>query len=809
MTRTPFVDGWSHRKKVNPFAEMGKATAQYAPVAVPHDAMLGRERDPDLERGSWAAYFPGGTEEYTATLDLPDDVAGRRVVLEFEGAYRGAVVHVNGDFAGHRPYGYSRFLVDASHLIRAGANEIHVETRNHQDGRWYTGAGLFRPVWLHVLDQVHLGIDGIRITTPDIDGDRAIVEVSAEVENHSASTVTVEVEAAIAGPAGAMLTVGRTRLTLLAGSTAITRHRLSVETPELWSVDRPALHTATVTLHHGDVAEAHETAFGIRRLQLDPERGLRINGETVKLRGACIHHDNGVLGAATFTDAEERRVRILKESGFNAIRAAHNPLSTAFIEACDRLGMLVMDEAFDSWTVGKTDFGYQADFPEWWERDLESMISRDFNHPSVIMYSIGNEIPETGTPMGGVWGRRIAEKTRALDPTRFVTNGINGMLAVMPELQAMMAQQAEAQAATAPSDGAGINTMMTDLGDMMNMIGSSELVTEKTMESFGVLDVAGMNYLESRYESDRAAFPQRIIIGTETFPTRIDQLWALVESNPHVLGDFTWTGWDYLGEVGIGRVRYLDDADEMDAFSGAFPWIAAWCGDVDITGHRRPQSYYREIVFGLRPEPYIAVRRPEHHGKPFEAGPWAWSDSIASWDWPGHDGATTVVEVYSDADEVELLINGRSLGRRAAGRGARFRAEFELAYEPGTVEAIAYRSGELAERFALRSASGEPGLKVTAEPAGSAGELLYVPITVEDGTGVVVTAARSLRVDVAGPGVLQGLGSGAPVTEESYLDDVHTTFDGRALAIVRRTGEGPITLRVSTDGLADTSITLA
>ncbi|SEP98504.1 Glycosyl hydrolases family 2 [Streptomyces sp. yr375] len=822
MSRSSFNGGWQYREKSNPFAEMGGAAVPYQDVTLPHDAMITRTRDPELPRGAWTAYHPGGVYEYRKFFDLPEAEAGKRVVLEFEGVYRDAVIHVNGDYAGQRPSGYARFLVDASDLVRAGRNEIHVEARNHQDGRWYTGAGIYRDVWLHVLEPVHLAVDGIRVRTPDIEPRLAVVEAEITVVNDSVATRTVEVRTEIADPGGRAVASSSAVVTVLPGEPAVSRLRHYVDEPALWSVDTPQLHTATVELYDdGRLSESRTARFGIRRLQLDPASGLRINGETVKLRGACVHHDNGVIGAATIARADERRVEILKRAGFNAIRSSHNPVSTAMLDACDRLGMLVIDEAFDMWTTGKTEFGAALHFVEWWERDLESMIARDFNHPSVVLYSIGNEIPETGTPRGGVWGRRLAEEVRALDDTRFVTNAVNGMLAVLPDVVEMMQPKSKPKpepeseptdsglVPAAGDDSPGINTLMSDLGDLMNGIGSSENVTRKTAESFGVLDVAGMNYLDGRYETDRKLFPNRIILGTETFPTLIDRYWDLVERNTHVLGDFTWTGWDYLGEAGIGRVRYPDDEDPGEPLSGPYPWLVAGCGDIDITGWRRPASYYREIVYGLRADPYIAVQRPSRHGQRVEVGAWAWSDSVASWSWGDFEGRPVVVEVYSDADEVELLVNDRSVGRSPVGPGHRYRTAFDTVYEQGNVTAIAYRDGVETGRFGLTSATGPVRLRAVVDRAvirADSSDLAFVEISLVDGEGNRFAEDRQVTVTVTGPGVLQGMGSGNPATEETFTSATHRTYDGRAVAVVRPGGAGRIGVTVTAAGCAPVEV---
>ncbi|WP_425826256.1 glycoside hydrolase family 2 TIM barrel-domain containing protein [Streptomyces fractus] len=785
MIRTSFNDDWQFRSKVSPFAELAGRTAPFEPVAVPHDAMLTRDRE-DTPDGGASGYFPGGAYEYRKTFFVPEEHQGKRIQLEFEGVYRDAVVFLNGDFAGQRPYGYSQFYVDADPFLRFGAeNEIRVECRTHQDSRWYTGAGIYRDTWMFVGDAVRIGPEGVRVTTPDIDPERAVVEVAATVENDAIEARTVDLVTEIRDATGTVVASDTAPLTLRPGEPATARPRLYVRTPSLWGPDSPTLYTCRVSVPGVDSVEV---TFGIRSLRLDPGHGLRVNGETVKLRGACVHHDNGPLGAATYARAEERRVRLLKDAGFNAIRMSHHPMSTAMLDACDRLGMLVVDEAFDMWTWGKSPFDYSLNFADWWERDIEAMVAKDRNHPSVVLYSIGNEIPETGTPAGAARGRELAAKVRALDDTRFVTNAVNNLLALLSDITGR----------SGDDDGTGVNTLMADSGFDVNAVAASELVTARTAESYSVLDVAGMNYSEIRYETDRDLFPNRIILGTETFPTRIDDLWRLVTSHSHVIGDFTWTGWDYLGEAGIGRPQYATSDASRPTFIAPYPYLLAGCGDIDITGHRRPASYYREIVFGLREQPYLAVRKPQHHGRTVLSSRWAWSDAVAAWTWPGHEGAPVTVEVYSAADEVELLVDGDSLGRRPVGEHHRFRAEFETVYRPGELLAIAYEDGRETGRDVLRTATTAVALRAEADRSvvtACVGELAYVTLTLVDATGTVHTAAdRPVRVGVSGEGVLAGFGSAQPSTEERFDGPEHFTYEGRALAVLRPTGPGTIRL---------------
>ncbi|WP_394551956.1 glycoside hydrolase family 2 TIM barrel-domain containing protein [Agromyces sp. MMS24-JH15] len=818
--RVDFNTGWRHRMKVTAFQELGGAGASdWTEVQLPHDALIGTARTADAPRGDTTAYYAGGSFEYRKTFTVPAEARGSRMLLEFDGVYRDAMVFVNGALAGQHAFGYSRFAVRIDPFVDFGAeNEVRVECRAHLDSRWYSGAGIHRDVRLITKHPLHIAHDGVRVTTPDVDAERAVVELAVTVENDGPVTSTLRLGAVVVEEDIAEVASGSTPITLLPGERGVARLRLTVPSPALWSVEDPSLYALRLQLTERDETDASGTvvrdeervSFGIRTLQLDPQRGLRINGQEVKLRGACIHADNGPLGAVSIARAEERKVQALKDAGFNAIRSAHHPASSALLDACDRLGMLVMDESFDMWTSGKSDFDTAFDFAQWWERDIEVLVAKDFNHPSVIMYSIGNEIPETGNRFGAAIGRRLAEKIRSLDGTRYITNGINGFVSMLDTIIPMM--QAN-RAAAADAGPAGVNGMMAGFGQMMSRIQASPQATERIEESFAVLDIAGMNYGDARYELDRELFPNRVIVGAETWPTDIDKNWALVTANSHVLGDFTWTGWDYLGETGIGVVKYDDDGARGQAsFATGYPGLTAWCGDLDLTGFRRPASYYREIVFGLRAEPYIAVQRPEHHGKPIAvATPWAWTDSTGSWSWAGFEDRPIHVEVYADADEVELLLDGASLGRAAVGESRAFRADFETTYRPGLLTAVAFRDGVETGRTTLASASATLDLRVHADRTSlraDGTDLAYLAIELVDEHGVVhATHDRTVTVAVDGPAVL-ALGSGAPITEEGFTSPQHRTFDGRALAIIRPTGAGGITVTVTADGCAPASVVL-
>ena len=787
-TRVSFNDGWSVRPKVGFFSELRPGQTPPEPVCLPHDALVAAARI-SSDNGSNTGYVPGGAFAYSKEFYVPEEWNGRNIAVDLEGVYRDAMVFINDDFVAQRPYGYSGFRVDMTPYLRYGEpNVIRVEARAHEDSRWYSGAGIYRDVWLIVAGDVHLDYAGVQITTPDLDGDLGVAAVATTLRNSAARPRTVRVKVDILDPAGTIVAHDESPITVMQVQTAVLRQRLTVQAPLLWDVNDPNLYTAVTSVIDGDnEPELSVTKFGFRTLQLDTTHGLRLNGRTVKLRGACVHHDNGPLGAATIRRAEERRVELLKKAGFNAIRSSHNPLSPAMLDACDRLGLLVIDEAFDVWTESKSSFDYSLRFADWWERDVEAMVLKDANHPSVIMYSIGNEIPETGNAMGAVWGRRIAEKIRQLDPTRFITNGMNPMVSVIHRL-AEMGRNIEG----------GVNSAMNQMGDMMKDIATSELVTASTEESFAILDVAGLNYGESRYELDRELFPNRLIVGTETFPGKISDNWAAIERHPHLIGDFTWTGWDYLGEAGIGRVNYADEGPQ--SFGAPFPWRTAWCGDIDITGHRRPVSYYREIVFGLRAQPYIAVHPPSNFAREARPTQWSFSDAIATWDWDVAEGTPIRIEVYSAAPEVELQINGQSVGAQPAGADNGFKAVFETEFAVGEVTAIARSADGSYETCRLSTPVGLCKLRVRADRTvieASDGDLVYVEMSLEDDEGRIFTqGTEPLSVVVEGEGVLQGVGNGNPQSEDSFRSNVWNTYEGRALAIVRPTGAGEITVTV-------------
>jgi len=804
VTKQLFNIGWSVRRKVSGFVDL-LGGAESRAVTLPHDAML------DLPRSAGgapsSAFFPGGEVEYSKSFEVPDEWRARRVSLEFEGVYRDAMVYVNDEFAGQWRYGYSVFRIGLDPHLRYGQlNTVRVEARAHQDSRWYSGLGIYRDVHLVVVPLAHLVDHEVRVTTPDVDDERAVVEATVTVRNEDVSTRRLRLEVSVLDASGVVVARNASPVTIRPGSSTVVRPRLYVDEPQRWSVDAAHLYRFAATLLDEESDDRHDVgfAFGIRTLRIDPKNGLRINDEHVKLRGACIHHDNGPLGAATIQRAEERRIELLKEAGFNAVRSSHNPLSPAMLDACDRLGMLVFDEAFDAWTEMNKPYDYTLDFTEWWQRDVDAMVRKDFNHPSVILYSIGNEIHEYGSRFGASLARDIAERIRLSDETRFVTTAISSFWAVahdvIGDLRGLLADAA----------ARGVNDVMNEMTEFFQRVTVSDTVTVKTAESHAAVDVAGLNYAEARYAIDAKSFPNRVVLGTETNPRVTASSWRHTLAHDHVIGGFTWTGWDYLGEVGLGRTDYTADPEVRGGGDPAFPWLTAWAGDLDITGYRRPQSYYREIVYGLRHDPYIAVRRPLHPGQRRLEMQWAWSDAISSWTWDVPPGSPMEVEIYSDAEEVELHLDGASQGRQPVGLDD-LTARFELAYRPGDLAAISYRDGAETGRSTIRSAQGG-SLALTADRSeihADTTDLAYLTIDVRDAAGTLVTT-REDRVDleIDGPAVLQAVSSARPSSDEDFAEPWCTLFDGRALAIVRPTGPGAIrvTARAGDGAITQASI---
>ncbi|GIM90075.1 glycoside hydrolase family 2 TIM barrel-domain containing protein [Paractinoplanes toevensis] len=777
MGTTLFTDGWSLQRLPG---------AAVVPVRLPHDAMLAEPRGARGGTGTHGGYFPGGRYRYAKRWTAPDDAARRRLSLVFEGVHGRTVVQVDGVPIGRCASGYREFTVPLHDVITPGGEhliEVDADNREVPNSRWYTGAGIYRPVWLENLPEVHLPRDGVRVHT-HATGEPTLVEVGVDVAGPAPDSLTVEVRLGDAVRATAPVTGGTAEL------------RLAVPEARLWSHDHPHLYNTTVSLLDGDVVLHRRTLrAGLRTLHVDAERGLLVNGEHILLRGACVHHDSGVLGAATFRASEFRRARILKANGYNAIRSAHNPISRDLLDACDEIGLYVMDELTDTWYQSKTAHDAAPDFAATWRDDARAMIGKDHAHPSVIMYSIGNEITETATAQGARTARELHDFITRLDPHRPTTVAINLLLNIMAtrgkspyRLEEEPAEQPKPSRITSTA----ANVLTNRLGAVMRLISQLPVADRVSRDAFAAVDIAGYNYAFSRYLGDRRRHPGRVILGTESMPGDLPRIWPLVERVPGVLGDFMWTGWDYLGEAGIGTWAY---GDQPGGLHKPYPALIAGPGAIDITGLPGAPALLARAVWGELTAPAIAVRPLDRSGQRTLRTAWRASDAVPSWAWRGCEGRTAEIEVYSADDEVELLLNGRSLGRR---RPRRFLARFRTPYQPGELVAVGYRDGHESGRSRLTSA-GPARLRLVAESEALTADgqdlaFVHIQLADEDGT-VEMLAADTVTITVAGPGHLTAFGSAAPQTEETFTGDTHTTYRGRALAVIRADDQpGTITI---------------
>jgi beta-galactosidase len=800
MDKQLFDAGWEYIDKVslgpNPFET-------WQPVTLPHDASIERPRSHQHPTSMGGGYAWSGVLTYRKKFQVPADWQGSRLQLEFEGVYMNAKVLVNGNVAAFHPYGYTSFLVDIQPYLKYGAeNEITVVVINsaQPNSRWYTGTGIYRHVWLRTGGGVHIPPWGVFVTTPRVGGeppsasDAAAAAVATEIVNDTGAAAAVVLRTRLLDAEGRLAAQVETPLEIAPQSAITVTQALNAAHVRLWSLEAPNLYTVTSeVLAGGQVVDAENTCFGFRSIAVDAENGFRLNGVPMKLRGGCIHHDNGLLGAASYDRAEFRKVELLKAAGFNAIRTAHNPPAPALLEACDRLGMLVIDETFDCWRMGKNPHDYHLYFEDWWQRDTESMVKRDRNHACVIMWSIGNEIPErTGVSDGYAWCRKQADCVRLLDNTRLVTS------ALCPLFEAMF------------EEGGG------EL-DLSNLDGLFEMgnrpPTDPEKDRFGQatgpfaawLDVSGYNYLNHRYEYDRQHFPARVICGTETFPLRAYPSWTDTARLPNVIGDFVWTALDYLGESGIGKVTY-DAPAGLFSFQDQWPYHIANCGDIDICGFKRPQSYFRDLLWGLRTIPYIGVLDPQYFGRKISYNPWGWEPVNDTWTFPGWEGKPTQVSVYSADEEVELIINGVSLGRKPAGSACQNKTQFEVTYQPGLITAVGFKQGQETGRTSLQTTSEPAALRLSVDRTALQpvyGDLAYITVEIVDQGGARVRpAVAEVSFEVSGAGALIAVGAASPESEELYTAQKRSTFEGRLMAVVRSHGEaGEIRLKASAPGL--------
>ena len=808
MKNQLYNDGWKFWADKNSFALVWNVPDFARDVELPHDAMIEQPAFAESRNGGNTGFRDSEVYVYVKNYYAAEEDRDKTLFLKFEGIYMNAFVYVNGQLAAKSPFGYSTFYADLSPFVKYGQdNEIRVQVRNGNMGnsRWYSGGGIYRDVYLLSAGPVYLVPEGLQIKTERIEkgengpAEYAVLKIRTELRNRYYNKRTLKQTLTIRNADGAVVARDEALVPLYEAEERDLTRRFIVESPALWSEENPALHTCECVLtdaETGELIDSDTETFGIRVLAVDTKRGLTVNGQTVKLRGGCIHHDSGLLGAATYEEVQLRQIRKMKEAGFNAIRMSHNPMAPAMLRACDRLGMFVMDEGFDMWNRLKSDYDYGLYFKEWWPEDVKAMVRKDYNHPSVVLYSIGNEIPEIGTDQGAQLCHDMDALIKSLDDTRFTMAAINGVFAAGDGIGKIIADISADMAASGDAVSGNVNDFMTIMDTRMDDIVTHEEVSKRLDKACAYLDVAGYNYMTARYLPDGKDNPNRVIVGSETYPPMIARNWDLVEKLPYVIGDFTWTGWDYIGEAGVGIPAYhWGDG----GFGARFPAQLAYPGDFDITGFRRPASYFREAVFGRTNVPHITVQNPAHYGEFLIKTPWVISDAVSSWTWQGMEEKPAIVEIYAGGEEAELIQDGVSLGRKPSGKAAGFRTLFETVYRPGKLEAVVYENGAEIGRSVLETAKGTPKLTITREEGNTDEKLVFLQIELKGENGVIYTDRDvEITLEASEGAVVRGFGSGDPKPAHNFADPTAELFYGRGQIIVEKPKPGSsITLKVS------------
>jgi len=780
-------------------------------VDLPHDWSIESVPDEKNLTGSGGGYFPAGIGWYRKDFTAPANWKGKQVSVEFEGVAENATVYLNGKKLGIHPYAYTSFQFDLTpELDFSKPNVLAVRVDNSElpSSRWYMGAGIYRHVQVVVSEPIHVSPCGVFVSTSEATSESAKVLVKTQVQNDSASPADVSVKTTFFSAQEKVVAKGESQLQVGAGTHGQASQEIAIAHPELWSPHTPVLYRAvTEVVQGGKTVDKVETNFGVRTLTWSVDKGLVLNGKSIKLTGGSVHHDTGPLGAAAFDRAEERKVELLKAAGMNAVRTAHNPPSPAFLDACDRLGLLVLDEPFDVWTKSKAKYDYAQFFKDWWQRDVDAMVLRDRNHPSIVFWGIGNEIPEAWTPEGAPIAKELAARVRSLDTTRPLTEAFPGAT-----------------------------------------------YTASTDAVMSQLDVTGYNYnLKQNQAKDHERVPNRIMMTTESVPSAAFDNWKLTHEHPYILGEFVWTATDYLGESGIGSWSYMtpeqaaqtnqvvsmmsqamanmgaDGKNPFEAFAQqqengkkdpmmslmfpGFPWHAANSGDLDLTGYRKPQSYYRDILWNGGDRVYATVRLPEPEGKKIVAIGWSVYPTLPSWTWPGQEGKDMQVEVYAGTEKVRLYLNNKLVGEMPTMAEQQRKALFTVAYAPGTLKAVGVNGDREVVSSVLQTVGEPVKLRLTADRnvlKADGEDLSYITVEAVDAQGrLQQNAAQEVKFTISGPGTILAVGNADQRSTEAYQGDHRLLSHGRALVVVRTSRQpGSIRLEASAPGLKGDGVTI-
>ena len=777
MKRLDFNTGWICR----PLSRPGEAV----PVTLPHDAMRTEQRIPSSLGESNIGYFEGGDYEYKKSFSLPEELAGKHLVLEFESVYHNAEVWINGEKAAFRPYGYTNFYVELDSLLKDGENEICVIARNadQPNSRWYSGTGIYRPVWLWAGEKDYIRLNGLRVETLGIQPPR----IRVSTETSAPGEVELEI---LDGDA------------VLASVKGLSPFELELPAAALWEPESPKLYTARVKFGE----DSYEERFGIRTLSWDAQKGIAINGKRIVLRGACIHHDNGLLGACTYPEAEARRIRILKETGYNAVRSAHNPCSKYLLDACDEQGMLMMDEYVDCWYMHKTQYDYASYVSEWWRQDLKDMVEKDFNHPCVVLYSTGNEVAESAQEKGIQLQRDFTAYLHSLDSSRPVTCGINiffnflssmGM-GVYSDEKAKQNADAAAKAAAESAEkkpkkkavgSEFFNTLAAKFGTNFMKFGASLPPCDwKTRDVFAAMDIAGYNYGNWRYKKDAKKYPKRLILGSETLVGDAYDFWEIAKTTPQIVGDFVWAAWDYIGECGDSSPEFADYT------SGAREdRVRGGTNRIDMTGKPNAEADYTRVAFELEKGPRLAVFPVYEKEKPTMTG-WQLTRAMRSWSWPGCEGENAEIEVYARAAKVELFVNGTRAGSGTPKKGI---VHFRTAYQPGELSAVSFDAkGNELGRDSLQTAKEQTEMRLECESSVCRpGEMVFFRVRYTDQDGEVKPMEKhTVRIEAENGTVMGAVnascsfsGNFAQSEAPSYFGELQTVVQAGTAGILRVT----------------------
>jgi len=765
-----FDEGWRfHRGDIANAEQTSFKDNSWRDIDLPHDWSIedlpgtNSPFNPDAINGVSVGFTTGGIGWYRKTFTLPVNQQNKRISILFDGVYMNSDVWVNGVHLGNHPYGYTSFYYDITDKIKKNEkNIIAVQVKNEgANSRWYAGSGINRHVWLIETNPIHVAQWGNYITTPEVNVSSAKVNIKTRVENETDVSATITLLNKIINAKGVEVAKTSLKQNINAKGEFEFNENAIVKSPKLWSTENPELYKAITEIYvDGKLSDHVETKFGIRNISFDAVNGFMLNNKPMKLKGGCFHIDNGPLGARSFDRAEIRRVALMKASGFNAIRCSHNPPAPAFLGACDSLGMLVIDEAFDCWNEGKNADDYHVYFQDWWQRDLQSMLLRDRNHPSIIMWSIGNEIPGMDRPSIADTAKILADYVRSVDNTRPVTAAANS-------------------------------------------------VSDQKDAFFSALDICGYNYAMDKYVSDHERKPNRIMIATESFPLEAFDYWMDVLDHPWVIGDFVWTGFDYIGESSIGWLGYMPDKKY-------YPWNLAYCGDIDICGWKRPQSFYRDALWGKNQlSIFVKPLQPSFPVNPKKEpwSKWNWDDVVANWNWKGDEDSIFEVNIYSSCDEVELFLNNKSLGKKPTNRSTKFMAVYNVPYAAGALKAVGYDNGKKVNTAILKTAGEPTQIKLSADRKvikADNEDLSYITVELVDKKGIRNPEAENLiHFEIEGPGTIAGVGNADPVSVESYQLPQPKAWQGRCIVVVKSAKHlGNIVLKATSPGLVSSDVTL-